>query len=152
MIFYHVSSNTNRASILKHGLFPSTSGLDGPGLYLWKGTQPQAVIEACISLSDSNPEINLQTLDVWGVSVPDGHIDTALWPEYGCFQISNVKAHSLSLLGDLDSLAKAAFTLPEIRLLSNPRVAMCYGKLNKIDERSACDTVHSLSLNSKEKQ
>lgn len=59
-MYYHVTLERNVPSILKEGIKPSRSGLDGPGVYVWKGPLDKAVRNADISLSDNHYDLSAE--------------------------------------------------------------------------------------------
>lgn len=109
LIGYHISPRKNRESILATGLRRGKSGLDGAGVYLWKGPEEQFVKEADMSLSDSHYEMQdsellefYKTLDAFEVKYSKSTPILQEWPEYLVLDVNNVK--DVTLIGDFNTV------------------------------------------------
>lgn len=89
MLFYHITKRENVQSILERGLRPSEFGLDGPGVYMWKGPLVNAISEADWSLSDNHYKMTdseyaefKQQLAVVSITLPTDTKFSVDYPEY----------------------------------------------------------------------
>lgn len=110
MLYYHITLQSHLQDILFSGLKPSKSGLDGPGLYLWKGPLDAAVKEADLSLYDNHDELSdaeykafTKALIMLSVKLPDNASFTVEWPEYVVYP-NSVAPSCISPLGSFHDL------------------------------------------------
>lgn len=89
---YHITKNENLESILKGGL-NTGNGIDGPGVYVYKGPLNTAIREADLSLRDSwyqlsEKEINtkLSHLRILKFDYDESEEISVSWPEYLVFK------------------------------------------------------------------
>lgn len=106
MEFFHVTLLKNVESILENGLLASKGGLDGPGVYLWRGPLEDAVREADWSLSDNHCEMSQDEYDAFtkglvmlAVDVPGGTVFSVEWPEYVVWDCNVVPRSQIVSLG-----------------------------------------------------
>ncbi len=117
MEMFHVTPYDNVQSILKHGLRPSKGGLDGPGIYLWKGPLEAAVREADFSLSDNHYEMSSAEYEAFtkglvmlAVEVPDDTVFTVDWPEYVVVNNGTISPACVRVVERLDVLLEQCFS------------------------------------------
>lgn len=108
---YHITPTVNVPNILSAGLRPSRSGLDGPGVYVFRGPLSDAVREADLSLTDSLSGTGtdmlayFRTLSILEVTCSDEDAVTVAWPEYFVFR-DHVPADRLRLVGSFLDTAR----------------------------------------------
>lgn len=113
MQFYHITREENVQSILDSGLHPSKSGLDGPGVYLWKGPLSSAISEADLSLSDNHFQMTeseysafKKQLAVLAVTLPLHSTFSAEFPEYVVYS-DNISASCIAYCGSFFDLVES---------------------------------------------
>ena len=121
---YHVTLRGNVESILAEGLRPSKGGLDGPGVYLWKGPLANAIKEADWSLSDNHSEMSQEEYEAFtrglvmlAVTVPGGAEFAVEWQEYVVLDGGVIPAGCVVSLGSFDALLERFYprqSVPEI--------------------------------------
>ncbi len=111
-VAYHITPTVNVPNILSAGLRPSRSGLDGPGVYVFRGPLSAAVREADLSLTDSLSDTGtdmlafFRTLSILEVNYSDEDAVSVAWPEYFVFR-DLIPAERLHLVGTfLDTARK----------------------------------------------
>lgn len=116
MEFFHVTLQKNVESIFANGLAPSKDGLDGPGVYLWKGPLEDAVREADWSLSDNHSEMSSEEYEAFtkglvmlSVTVPDDAVFSVEWPEYVVWDVRLVPREQVSLVGSFFDLLERIY-------------------------------------------
>lgn len=121
MVFYHITLRENLECILAEGLCPSSGGLDGPGVYLWKGPLADAVREADFSLSDNHYEMSqadyktfTQQLVMLAVTVPDNAVFSVEWSEYVVWNVELVPPERVNSLGSFYDLLEKFYPRSDI--------------------------------------
>lgn len=111
MKLFHVTMQDNVAGILANGLLPSKSGLDGPGVYLWRGPLEDAIREADLSLSDVHSKMSGEEYEAFtkqlvllAVEFPDDVAFSVEWPEYVVFNNGAIPQEWVTSIGSLYSL------------------------------------------------
>ena len=139
MEMFHVTLSMNVESILEHGLRPSKCGLDGPGIYLWKGPLETAVREADFSLSDNHYEMSsaeyeafTKELVMLTVEVPDDTAFTVDWPEYAVVNNGIISPACVRVVERLDVLLEQCFHASGVVQL----IAAAEKSCNNIDDSS----------------
>lgn len=110
--WYHVTRDENVESILSTGLRASKSGLDGSGVYLFRGPITEAVKEAALSLADNHYQLSdaefldyIRDLSVLAVDLPADATFTVEYPEYAVYA-HNIPAESVTACGCLADLVE----------------------------------------------
>lgn len=113
MQFYHITKEENVQSILDSGLHPSKSGLDGPGVYLWKGPLSSAISEADLSLSDNHFQMTeseysafKKQLAVLAVTLPFHSTFSVEFPEYVVYS-DTISANCIAYCGSFFDLVES---------------------------------------------
>lgn len=112
-MYYHVTPTRNVSSILKEGIRPSQSGLDGPGVYVWKGPLEEAVRNADISLSDNHYDLSAEeyndfckSLTLLEVTLGSREMPIAVqWEDY-CVLTESIPPECVKEVGNFYDLAE----------------------------------------------
>ena len=123
MLFYHITKRENVQSILKKGLYPSRSGLDGPGVYLWRGPLTKALSEADLSLSDNHYDMTdceyaefKRQLAVIIVTLPSHAKFAVEYPEYVVYK-DVIPANLVACCGTFYDLVENSFNCHPMPLI-----------------------------------
>lgn len=106
-IGYHFTLSANKDSILKTGLRRSKSGLDGPGVYVYKAPLRKALSEAALSIADSHWPNNCDhifaDLIVFEIEYDKATVRVE-WDDYVVLDVDTVPAGRVKYIGEFHTL------------------------------------------------
>ena len=106
-IGYHFALSQHKNSILETGLRRSKSGLDGPGIYIYKAPLRKALSEAGLSIADSHYPNDCShvfaNLIVLEIQYDEKDISIE-WADYIVLDIDGIPADKIKYIGGFNRL------------------------------------------------